>query len=67
MKSETFGNDLIKTFRQIGFVILKNHGLSKEKIDEAFTRARSFFSLEKEEKRKIVFEPALNRGFMGSG
>ncbi|WP_233152897.1 isopenicillin N synthase family oxygenase [Motiliproteus sp. MSK22-1] len=37
----------------IGFLYIKNHGISKELINEAYTLAEAFFSLPVEEKNKL--------------
>lgn len=45
MQDENFGAQLIENFKKIGFVIIKNHGIPKETIDEAFGTAREVFQL----------------------
>ena len=43
MEAASFPNTLVQTFKNIGFVIIHNHGIDKDIIDEAFQRSREMF------------------------
>ena len=45
MQDECFRTKIVETFKRIGFVMLQNHGIPKEEIDEAFIRSRELFQL----------------------
>lgn len=47
-----FCNDLGKAFQEIGFVVVKNHGLSKELQDNLYNQVKLFFSKDEEFKKK---------------
>ena len=49
---------------EIGFLYVKNHGLSAELIAQARTQARAFFDLPMEEKKKIERPRGLYRGYI---
>lgn len=67
MQDTDFPKKIVNTFRQIGFVIVTNHGIEPKRIDEAFDKSKEFFMLNKEVKSAIKFNPAVNRGYMGAG
>jgi isopenicillin N synthase-like dioxygenase len=62
-----FPRRIVETFKKIGFAIITNHGLSPARIDEAFMRSKQFFMLDSKTKKAIVFNPNVNRGYMGAG
>lgn len=47
-----FCNDLGKAYKEIGFVVIKNHGLSKELKDNLYTQVKKFFAMDEEFKKK---------------
>jgi len=63
------GRALVAACHNLGFVILKGHGLSAREIHEAFTWTRKLFALSEEEKMKAP-HPEGNmphRGYSGIG
>lgn len=51
--------------REIGFVYLKNHGISKILIDRMFQQSQKFFSLPLESKQKLSWSSEFsNRGYV---
>ena len=58
---------IVETYKQIGFVLIENHGISNEDIDEAFKRARELFMIDPQIKKGIGFNKDLNRGYSGPG
>jgi len=63
------GRALVAACHDLGFVILKGHGLSAQEIHEAFTWTRKLFALSEEEKMKAP-HPEGNmphRGYSGIG
>lgn len=67
MNDPAFADQLVSTFRQIGFVMIRNHGLESSKIDEAFRLSKEFFKLEPQVKSAIKFDASVNRGYMCAG
>ncbi|MEZ0486309.1 isopenicillin N synthase family dioxygenase [Fibrella aquatica] len=63
-----FVADLGNAFTNIGFVAIKNHGLSDELTKQLYASAQSFFSAPDELKKKYE-HPELNgqRGYIGKG
>ncbi|MGB3790008.1 MAG: 2-oxoglutarate and iron-dependent oxygenase domain-containing protein [Phormidesmis sp.] len=52
--------------RTVGFLYLKNHGISEEAIAQTFTQARSFFDLPMSEKQQVAWSSEnSNRGYVG--
>ena len=64
----SFVHELGQAYQNIGFVALKNHGLSDELIDELYQAIESFFQLPDDVKSKYEI-PALygQRGYVGKG
>ena len=50
---QQFVADLGYAAHEVGFFYLKNHGISQSLIEDAFTHAKTFFSLPLEQKRAI--------------
>lgn len=65
MQDECFPSLILETFKNIGFVMIQNHGISNEEIDEAFSKSREMFRLPVEEKKPFVAD--RNRGYSGPG
>jgi isopenicillin N synthase-like dioxygenase len=63
-----FVADLGAAFNTIGFVAIKNHGLTEEMRTQLYEQVKRFFSLPEEEKKKYEF-PELygQRGYIGKG
>lgn len=56
------------TCRDIGFMYVSNHGVSRELVDETFQQARRFFSLPDEEKLQVHYEKSgRHRGYIPIG
>jgi isopenicillin N synthase-like dioxygenase len=63
-----FVAELGSAFTNIGFVAIKNHGLSDDLRNKLYDSVQRFFSLPEEEKKKYEF-PELHgqRGYIGKG
>jgi len=63
-----FVQNLGRAFNQIGFVAIKNHGLTGELTDRLYASAKEFFQAPDEIKKKYE-RPDLNgqRGYIGKG
>lgn len=63
-----FVQDLGHAYQEIGFVAIKNHGLSDVLVDGLYQAFQSFFSLDQEVKTKYDI-PGLSgqRGYVGKG
>lgn len=63
-----FVQQIGNAFHEIGFVGVKNHGISPQLIDDFYTSAKSFFALDVETKRSYEI-PGLNgqRGYTSFG
>jgi isopenicillin N synthase-like dioxygenase len=48
-----FVEKLGKAYEQIGFVAIKNHGLSDEMVEKIYLETKNFFALPMEIKKKI--------------
>lgn len=57
-----------KAFEEVGFVALKNHGISKEIIDDLYGKVQAFFSLPSVQKKNFE-DPVLagQRGYTSFG
>ena len=65
-KKRTFVNNLGKAFSEIGFVAIKNHGLSKQLQDNLYACVQAFFNLpEVMKKRYEIEELKGQRGYIG--
>jgi isopenicillin N synthase-like dioxygenase len=61
-----FVNELGEAFTNIGFVALKNHGLSEDLRSKLYNYVQSFFKLDDEVKKKYEFEELSGqRGYIG--
>ena len=60
--------ELGKAYEEIGFVAVKNHGLSDALCNELYTQVKGFFTLSKEEKETYEIEGlAGQRGYVSFG
>src|SRR5688572_1788904 len=67
-QKEVFVQQLGKAFEDIGFVAVKNHGISNELISDLYTHVQQFFSLPLEQKKKYeIPELAGQRGYTSFG
>jgi isopenicillin N synthase-like dioxygenase len=67
-KKKQFVFDLGKAYEEVGFVAVKNHGISQELIDELYKQVKSFFSLPSDlKKRYEKVELAGQRGYTSFG
>ena len=67
-KKEKFIADLGSAFTNIGFVAIKNHGLSDQLREELYDSVQRFFTLPESEKKKYEFpELSGQRGYIGKG
>lgn len=67
-KKQNFVQDLGKAFNQIGFVAIKNHGLSDELIHKLYEVYKQFFQMSDELKQKYAIEGlAGQRAYTGKG
>ena len=63
-----FVKELGKAYEEIGFVAVKNHGLSDELCAELYAQVKGFFTLSKEEKEAYEIEGlAGQRGYVSFG
>ncbi len=67
-RKEKFVQDLGEAFETIGFVAIRNHGLSDELTQQLYDAVKKFFSLPDDIKEKYE-NPALagQRGYIGKG
>jgi len=64
----SFVQEIGSAFHEIGFVGVKNHGISPQLIDDFYTSAKSFFALDVDTKRKYEIEGlAGQRGYTSFG
>lgn len=67
-KKEKFVADLGSAFTNIGFVAIKNHGLSDDLRTKLYDTVQHFFSLPEAEKKKYEFPELFGqRGYIGKG
>ena len=65
---QNFVNTLGKAYEQVGFVAVKNHGISDALIADLYTYVQQFFSLSNEDKKSYeIPELAGQRGFTSFG
>ncbi len=68
LKKQKFVAELGAAYQNIGFVAVKNHGLSDELTKKLYSSVESFFSLADAEKAKYeVPELAGQRGYISKG
>lgn len=67
-KKSAFVKKLGEAYQNIGFVAIKNHGLSKDLQDRLYSSIKSFFALPDEIKKKYEKpEIGYQRGYTGKG
>ncbi|MEO7802726.1 MAG: 2-oxoglutarate and iron-dependent oxygenase domain-containing protein [Ginsengibacter sp.] len=67
-KKKAFVQNLGKAFEEVGFVSVKNHGISNDLIEELYKNVQDFFSLPLVEKQKYeIPELAGQRGYTSFG
>ncbi|MEP6615334.1 MAG: 2-oxoglutarate and iron-dependent oxygenase domain-containing protein [Ginsengibacter sp.] len=67
-RKSLFVQQLGKAYEDVGFVAVKNHGISKELIRDLYQQVQEFFSLPLEHKRKYeIAELAGQRGYTSFG
>lgn len=67
-KKQNFVNKLGDAYQNIGFVSIKNHGLSDELVEKLYKAIKGFFELSEETKRKYeIPELAGQRGYVSKG
>ncbi len=67
-QKEAFVQQLGKAYEDVGFVAVKNHGISSELISDLYTHVQQFFSLPLEHKRKYeIAGLAGQRGYTSFG
>lgn len=65
---KAFVDELGKAFHEIGFVGVKNHGVSQDLIDDFYSASKAFFALPVETKRKYEIKGlAGQRGYTSFG
>ena len=62
-RKEKFVQDLGKAYEEVGFVAVKNHGVSDELISDLYRNVQEFFSLPLEQKK--AYEIPLLAGQRG--
>jgi len=67
-RKSQFVKDLGQAYEEIGFVAVRNHGVSDELIDKIYTKNAAFFNLPKETKKKYEIESLSGqRGYTSFG
>jgi isopenicillin N synthase-like dioxygenase len=66
-KKQNFVDALGKAYREIGFVAVKNHGLSDETVHELYKQVKNFFNLPNETKDKYAKQEDGQRGYTAFG
>src|SRR6476659_1617255 len=67
-RKKMFVQQLGKAYEDVGFVAVKNHGITKELIDDLYKHVQEFFSLPLEQKKKYeIPELAGQRGYTSFG
>lgn len=68
VKKQFFVQQLGKAYEDVGFVAVKNHGISQSLIDDLYKNVQQFFSLPIEHKKKYeIPELAGQRGYTSFG
>ncbi|XP_076076644.1 uncharacterized protein LOC143047472 [Mytilus galloprovincialis] len=62
---DNLGSEMCQALEGIGFCYLKNHGISEEIINEAFSSSKDFFSQPVNEKEKFARSHNYNFGWVG--
>lgn len=63
VKKNDFINELWQGMREYGFIILKDHNITQEQIDDAYRYAKEFFYLPFEVKNKYFMNNGGQRGY----
>ncbi len=67
-KKAEFVRKLGEAYNSIGFVAIKNHGLSDSLTEKLYTDVKAFFALSDEQKKQYeIAEIAGQRGYIGKG
>lgn len=64
---EEFTNELYLGLREYGFVVLKEHNISDEKLEQAYAMTRQLFDLPDEVKLQYDSGPGGKRGYVAFG
>ncbi len=62
-----FVGDLMRGFQYFGFIILKDHGVSTNLLNDAYALAEQFFALPQDEKRRYATVKGGQRGYTPFG
>ena len=62
-----FPQKIVETFKEIGFAIITNHGISPETIEQSFAISKSFFQLPSQQKTALVYDDSRSLGYKGVG
>lgn len=59
---------VVAGFKDVGFIYLKNHGISDSTVSDVFSQSAAFFSLPAETKDTLKWvDPRANRGYVAVG
>jgi isopenicillin N synthase-like dioxygenase len=64
---KAFCDDLYKGFKYFGFIILRDHGISEELLERAYTLNEQFFALPRDTKMKYDSGQGGQRGYTAFG
>ena len=61
--------DLVSACRHVGFVYIKNHGVPRDQLEQAFAISKKFYDLPTEQKMKAPHPPgwSVHRGYSWPG
>ncbi|GJE99942.1 clavaminate synthase-like protein [Phanerochaete sordida] len=60
--------DIVRAFKEVGFIYLNNHGVPGIAISTVFDKSAAFFDLAADAKDKLKWvDPRANRGYVGVG
>lgn len=67
-KSDKAADDLVESFRNTGFAVIRNHPISQELIDETYREWRAFFeNLTEKERLEYKFDEVNQAGYFPFG
>lgn len=67
-EKSSFIDSLFEGIKDYGFIILKDHNVPTDRLDEAYTKSQEFFELKQEAKNKYVIENGkFQRGYTPFG
>lgn len=67
-EKQNFINQLFEGIKDYGFIILKDHNVPTDKLDQAYQKLEEFFSLSTEKKNKYIIENGkFQRGYTPFG